>query len=149
MTDTSALTVWVAIIAVAQLVTMLLMVGMAIALWRAWTKTERALRMLEREYLEPIMLKVHRTAEDAQVALARVSAADDDVRQALASVKQGAQDVLRQVRHGVWPAVGIARGVQAAMGALLRPSGRIARPAIHASGHHTLATQRGEAHARS
>ena len=128
---------------------MVLLVATTIALWRAWRTTGRALRMLEREYLEPMMLKMHRTAEEAQITLARVREADNDVRETLASVKHGARDVLRQVRLGLWPAVGVARGVQAALGALMKSSGRTGRPTLHASDRHTLVSQRGETHARS
>ena len=123
MPDTNAITVWLAVIAVASLLQVTLLIGAAIAGWIAYRRATDALNTLHRQMLEPVVQRVTTALEDVHDVAGRVRAADDQLRAGLSKTANRAGQAAWLVGAKVWPVLGVARGVWAAVESLRHRQG--------------------------
>jgi hypothetical protein len=109
------MTFWVGLLAVSSVVQTLLVVVALIAGWRSCERIGRRLDTFEREQLTPAMNDVQRAMFDVRDLVGRVRSVDDHTRVLLSGATAGAGVMLARARTGVWPAVALARGLQAAL----------------------------------
>jgi hypothetical protein len=118
MTDLTALTVWIAILAIAAAVQTLLLIGGALMGLRAWRELQNRLDALETQRLEPLTAKVNATMQEVSDIVGRLKAAEARIEAAVASTSESLRRGVAWARRRAWPAVGLLRGTRAAVGAL-------------------------------
>jgi hypothetical protein len=112
--DTTHISAWLAVIAIASAVQALLLLGATIGMLVMYKRLTAAVTAFERERLNPVMAEVHRVIADAHDVIERVKSIDDDVRHALSRTADKASHAAARVRTGLWPAIGLSRGLLAA-----------------------------------
>lgn len=121
--DTTALTIWLPVIALATLVQATVVVVGGLMLWRRLERAEARLDAATadlRAELRPILAQVHGVLEDVQDLAARVRRIDEQVTTVAASASRGLDLIKTAVLTRMWPAVGLARAGAAAFRALRR-----------------------------
>jgi len=118
VTDSSAITVWLAVIGIASALQVLLVLGAIVAGVIAYRRTTRAVDDLRREALDPVLQRVNTVLDDFHDVAGRVQAADDQVRSAVTQTARGVGHAAAVVGARFWPVVGVARGAWAAFNAL-------------------------------
>jgi hypothetical protein len=147
MGDTGSITVWLAIIAIASLVQVLILLGAAIVALRVYRRTTAALEVFQREEIKPMLTRVHSTLDEVHDVMARVRDVDETVRRRLSHTTERASQAASRVRSGLWPIVGLGRGVWAALASFRRRQPM--RPMDTAEGEARFAYQGGTSHVRS
>jgi hypothetical protein len=120
VTDLRDITFWIGVIAVATSLQTLLLVVMAIGVWRAYGRASMVLQGLQRDALTPAVTRLNTALDDAHELMHRVRVADDNVRRVMSTTGARAAHAASQVRSGFWPVVGLGRGVWAAVAAFTR-----------------------------
>jgi hypothetical protein len=105
---------WLAVLTVTVVVQTLLMIGAAIAAWRAIHHATEAVDRLERQYVAPLTAKVQAVTDDVQEVITRVRRADDEVRAQIGRLDGLAHLAGHAIGARVWPVVGLSRAVLAA-----------------------------------
>lgn len=113
---------WLAVMTIALVVQTLLMLGIAVAGWRAIGKATDAVQALEARHLTPLGARVNAVADranavadDVQEVMARVRRADDAVRAQFYRLDSAAHFAGHAISARVWPVVGLSRAVGAAV----------------------------------
>jgi hypothetical protein len=118
VTDPNAITVWLALIAVASLLQVALLFGTAIAGLVVYRRASLALDALQRQTLDPVVQRVTTVLEDVHDVAGRVRAADDQVRGAMSRTAGRMGKATWILGAKLWPVVGVARGLWAVVDAL-------------------------------
>lgn len=118
VTDTGAITVWLAVIAVASVVQVALLISAAVAGLIAYRRASAAVELLRRQTLDPVVQRVNTVLEDFHDVAGRVRAVDDQVRDAMSRTAGRVGQATSLVGTKVWPVLGLARGLWAAVDAL-------------------------------
>ena len=113
---------WLAVMTITLVVQTLLMVGIAVAGWRALGQAAEAIQALEARHLTPLSARVNAVADranavadDVQDVMARVRRADDAVRAQFDRLDSAAHLAGHAISAKVWPVVGLSRAVGAAV----------------------------------
>jgi hypothetical protein len=114
--------VWLAILAVAVSVQTLLLVGGAIALFRAYRTTADAIERIEQRHVAPLAARVATVADEIQDVTARVRHLDDAVRAKVRHLDDVAHVAGRAVAQRAWPIVGAVKAVSAGLRAFTSPA---------------------------
>jgi len=116
-----------AVIGVASIVQVTLVLGAIVAGVLAYRRATRATDDLRRDVLDPLVQRVNTVLADFHDVAGRVQAADDQVRDAMTRTARGVGHASAAVATKVWPVLGLARGVWAAVNALRdrRPGGPV------------------------
>lgn len=127
MAESGTITVWLAVIAIASALQVLMLIGAAVMLLVLKHRVTTALEQFEQRQLTPIVSRVNATIDDVQQVVRRVHAADDDIRHALSRATGTAGRAATAVATRFWPVVGIGRGLVAAAQLLRQPKGSARR----------------------
>lgn len=119
MVDTSNISVWLAILAIATALQTLFLFGAAFVVWRTARKTQTAIDRFEQRHLEPLMARVNGAVDDARDVMARARSIDDNVRAKVANATDHAKDAAELVTERVWPAYAFGRGAYAAVSSFI------------------------------
>jgi len=114
MVDTSNISVWLAIIAIATVLQTLFLFGAAFVAWRTARQAQAAIDRFERRHVDPLMVKVNGAVDDARDVMARARTIDDNVREKVASATEHAKDAAELLTERVWPAYAFGRAAYAA-----------------------------------
>lgn len=120
MIEPGEITVWLAIIAVASALQVLLLVGAAIAGAMAYRRAADSAGQLRRETLDPVIRRLNAVLDDLHEVAGRVQSADDQVRDAVSRTAGRVGQAAAVVGARFWPVFGVARGLRAALGAVRR-----------------------------
>jgi hypothetical protein len=120
--DTTYVTTWLAVIAIATSVQAIVLLVAGIAGIRAYRDMMSALTAFQQQQLVPALSRVHATLDSLEEALTRAKTADADVRRAIGETSTRAHQTLDHVRARFWPVIGLTRGVKAAIQAFRRPT---------------------------
>ena len=121
--DTTALNIWLPVIALATLVQAVVIVVGGLLLWRRLNRAEARLNALTadlRAELRPIVAKISGVLDDVQDLAVRVRRFDAQVTSATESAARGLDHARTAILTRVWPAVGFVRAGAAAFRALRR-----------------------------
>jgi hypothetical protein len=121
--DTTLVTTWLAVIAIATSVQAMVLLIAAIAGIRAYRNVMSALSAFQQQQLVPALTRVHATLDNLEEALTRAKTADADVRRAIGETSARAHQTLDRMRARFWPVIGLTRGVKAAIQAFRQPTG--------------------------
>ena len=105
------MTVWLAVIAIASVLQVLLLAGAAVAAAVGYRRAAESLTSLRQQTLAPVVQRVNTVLDDVHQVAGRVQQADEQVRDAAGRVGQAAVAVGTRF----WPVLGIARAVRAAV----------------------------------
>ena len=111
--DLGTTNTWLAVIAIASLVQSLVIIGLLVAMFRLYRKTESAITDLKRDYVEPLATRANKVIGEVEDAIARFRAIDDRVSGALHRTEDRLSAVAGVARRRFWPVVGVLRGVRA------------------------------------
>src|SRR4051812_22118780 len=111
MTDTSSISMWLAVIAIATSVQALVMVAAAVVAWRSAESAVAKLDQFKRQEWAPIRERAERTLAGVEETLARVRSADDAVRHAAAETMDTARRAAALVKRQSWPLIATAKAV--------------------------------------
>ena len=113
----------IAVIAVASAIQSLLLLGAAIAGYRVYRETARAVNELETQHIEPLRRQLDAILVDVQRITARVSdrteRVDNAINGTIDRVDETAERVKHSVRERVSHVTGIVRGIRAVIASLL------------------------------
>jgi hypothetical protein len=121
MTDANLATtnLLLGIVAIVSVLQFGIIVAGGYVMHRRWQKLTKRLDEFERHQVAPLVAKVHQTADDFKSVLDRVNTQLEAVERSMAWLHTRAEQTGRLVRHElfrkVWPVIGLARGVRAAM----------------------------------
>jgi hypothetical protein len=118
--ESNAATIWLAIIAIATLAQALVVVGLAVVTYRMSRALSDQLARLERDVVRPLSRQASTVADELREAIARVRSVDDDVRHVLRRGAALTSNVTRVMQDRMWPALGLTRGIFAAVASLRR-----------------------------
>ncbi len=118
MDELGGIRVWIAIIAVASVVQVLMLIGAAVVAAVAYKRATDALEVLRRTQIDPLMTRAHAALDEVHVVLDRAKAAEVDVRQTIQRTTERVKGTANRMVSTVWPVVGLGRGVWAVFAAL-------------------------------
>ena len=119
--DISALTVWVAVLAIATVVQVLLLISGA---WMVWTRLDRAEQRIDaitaelRAEIRPLIAQMSDVMTDVRDVTARMRRLDMQITSAAEAATRGLEFAKAAVVGRFWPAIGLARAGAAAFRAL-------------------------------
>jgi hypothetical protein len=116
------ITVWLGIIAVASALQVLLLTGAAVAGAMAYRRATDSADRLRREALDPVVRRLNAVLDDLHEVAGRVQSADDQVRDVVSRTTDRVGQAASIVGARLWPVLGIARGLRAALGAVRKPA---------------------------
>jgi hypothetical protein len=132
--DLATANVWLAVIAIASVVQLLIVVAMLVGAWRFYHRIEATVDRITREHIAPVSARAHQVIDDVEDVMARVRSLDDGMRKTWSRVGDGVSLATSAVRGRFWPVVGIMRGLKAGLATLGRT------PAAGKTGHKPRAT---------
>lgn len=121
-TDLDVLTTWVAVLAIASALQTLLLVGAALAGWRAWRQAMTSIERIEERHILPLSTRVAAAIDDLQDVTSRIRHADDAVKHKLQEVGGAARFAKDVLAERAWPALGVVRALSAGLRAFSRPA---------------------------
>src|SRR5690348_6366000 len=124
MTDLGLIPVWLFIIALMSVLQVGMLIAMALILRRTATRATETVDRIERTDLAPLIAHLHETLDDLRDGAARLRAADDDVRRAIANTADRADRAAFALKRRLWPALGLTRGIAAAVSTFAAHGGR-------------------------
>jgi len=111
------------VIAVASAVQMLMLLGAAFAGYQLYRQTTQAVTDLESRHIAPLRQQVDTILENVNRITTRLSdrteRVDDAISDTMGRVDETAERVKHSVRHKVWRAAGVVRGVRAIIASVL------------------------------
>lgn len=114
MVDTSNITVWLAVIAIASVLQTLFLFGAAFVAWRTARQAQVAIERFEQRHVDPLMIKVNGAIDDVRDVAARARTIDDTVLAKVTNATEHAKDAAELVTERVWPAYAFGRAAYAA-----------------------------------
>lgn len=123
--EISALTVWVAILAVATVIQVLLLIGAAVVIWMRLARAEQRIDAIAAELraeIRPILAQLTGVMADVRDVTARIRRLDMQLTSAAESTARGLAQAKTAVVTRLWPAVSLVRAGAAAVRALRRRS---------------------------
>lgn len=114
MVDTSNITVWLAVIAIASVLQTLFLFGAAFMAWRTARQAQTAIDRFEQRHVDPLMARVNGAVDDARDVMARARTIDDNVRAKVANATENVKDAAELMTERVWPAYAFGRAAYAA-----------------------------------
>lgn len=114
------LNTWMAILAIAAIVQILVMATLAILGYRLYAKTSQTLADLERRHVEPLTRRVNGVLDSVNAEVARVRHVGDKVEQTAEAISGGISSAASSVKQAVLPGYAVTRGVLAAVSAFRR-----------------------------
>jgi len=127
---------WLAVMAIVSVLEALLLVALGVGGWLVYRRLMAVIGDLEARQVAPLREKVDGILQDVKSITARVSEQSARVDHAISGtmdrVDETADRMKDTVRDRVWQAVGIVRGVQAALMTLLHSERRDEPPAAAA-----------------
>ena len=120
--DLATTNLWLAILAVASTVQLLIIVAAAVIMFRAYKRAWTSIDALEHEQIRPLLLRVNVLIDDLQDITARARNVDDAVRAKLEGVESVLQSTKSVVQDRIWPVVGVLRAMRAGLDAWLAPA---------------------------
>jgi hypothetical protein len=142
MTDTSSISVWLAVIAIATSVQALVMVAAALVAWRSVESVAAKFEHFKRQEWEPIRERAERTLAGVDETLARVRSADDAVRHAAVEAIDTARRTVARAKRQWWPLIATAKALTVGFGAFRRQKDRTALAVISPAPRPTRWTDR-------
>jgi hypothetical protein len=126
VTDVSAITVWLGVIAVASVLQVVLMLGGVVAGAIAYRRTVQRMDSLQRDVVDPVLQRVNTVLDDFHDVAGRVQAADEQLRDAVTRTTRGVGQATAVIGSRFWPVVGVARAIWAALNTIRdrHPRGR-------------------------
>lgn len=121
--DVTALTVWVAVLAVATVVQVLLLIGGAIVAFRKVQRVEARMDTVVGEIraeMRPIMAQLDGALRDVRDVASRARRIDAQLTAAAGTAARGLEHAKTAMLMRMWPAVGLVRAGAAAFRALRR-----------------------------
>jgi hypothetical protein len=119
--------VWLAVIALVSVVEVLALAAGGFLAFRLYRRVTTVLEEIERKHVAPLSQRVSAVVDDARAVVARVQGIEHQVADAIHRVDESAVRTVATVKARMWPLVGLARGVRAAIAAATAgtgPSGR-------------------------
>jgi len=125
---------WLVVMTIATVVQSAVIVGAAIAAFRAYRRTTTALERIERDQLAPLVKRMHSALNGVEAIAERVEMADENVRDAIHRTGDRVARVASTVRASLWPVLGLGQGALAAIAAFAakRPVRSRPRPKLAA-----------------
>lgn len=117
--ESTAATTWLAIIAIASLLQAMVIVGAAVVAYRLTRQLNERITRIERETFDPLMRKISSIADGAEDVVARVQSADDNVRALISRGAAQLNQTRRTIGEQMWPALGLTRGIVAAVSSVV------------------------------
>lgn len=111
---------WLAILALSTLVETIVIIGVLVVAVVTMRRVSDQIARLQRDHVEPLAARLHAVADDVHDGIGRLQSADDEIRRVVARSATGAADAVKAARDRIWPAIGVARGVAAAVSFLAR-----------------------------
>ncbi len=123
MIDTSAITLWLAIIAVASLVQVAMIAGAALGALIIYRRTTLAIELLRQEQLQPLVQRLNTVLDDLHDVAGRVKSADDQMRDVVSRTADRVGHATALVGAALaggkfLPLLGVLRGVWAVIGSV-------------------------------
>lgn len=113
---------WLGIIAVVTLIEFLALCGAAFMAYRLYVRATTVLEEVERRHVAPVAARVSAILEDVQGITARVQNVEAQVTGMIHRVDTTAARTVANVKARMWPIVGVARGVRAAIATAAAPA---------------------------
>ena len=133
MPDLSTTNMWLAILAVASLVQVLLLIGAAIAMARVVARANAAAEAVQHQ-IAPLAARMSASLEDLHDLARRIQRADDEVHAAALRASETLSKAThtlgvagRMVSHRTWPVLGLVRAAQAVVSTIRTRSSRRSR----------------------
>lgn len=120
MTDTSDISLWLALIAIASLLQTLLLIAVGVVAWRTVRQARETVARFEQRQLTPLIKRVNDTVDDVRDVVARARAIDDDVRDKVDRAKGYAKSAATHAVVRMWPALAIGRAAYTAFASFRR-----------------------------
>jgi len=129
MPDLGTTNTWLAVLAGIAIVQTIALTGLAIAGFRAFSRMSRVVDDI-RGRVDPLASRAAVVLDDAQQLIARLRETESTVRDTVGGVATSISSAGRAVQHRMWPVLGVARGLRAALSAVKsgsrEPLGRVA-----------------------
>lgn len=117
----STTNVWLGIIAIVTLIEFLALAGAVFMAYRLYVRATAALAEVERRHVAPVAARVTAILEDVKGITARVQSVETQVSDMIHRVDTSAARTVATVKSRLWPIVGVARGVRAAIATAAAP----------------------------
>ncbi len=131
VTDPAGITVWLAVIAIASVLQVLILIAVSVAAFVAYRRAGQALLLMQRQTLNPVVHRVNVVLDDLHDVAGRVQAIDEQVRESMSRTAGTVGEAASAVGSRFWPVIGLARAVRAAMGAVRHSTGERAEGDPH------------------
>jgi len=116
--DSNAATIWLAIIAIATMAQALVVVGLAIVVYRMSRALSDQMTRLEHDVVRPLSRQASTVADELRDVIARVRSAEGEIRHVLRRGAAMTSTITQVVQDRMWPALGLTRGIIAAVASL-------------------------------
>jgi hypothetical protein len=114
------LTFWLAVIAIAAALQVVLLIGTAVFAWRMYARTAGALQTFHDVQLTPLVTRINLVLDDAHDVMGRMKDADAGMRRLVSGTGARAARAATSVGTRVWPLVSLGRRVWTAVAAFSR-----------------------------
>jgi hypothetical protein len=121
--DLSTTNVWLAVIAIASVLQLLLIVGLLVGAVRFFRRIEATIDRITEQHIAPISARANKVIDDMEDVMARVQSFDDGMRRTLSRVGDGVSIATSVMRSRFWPVVGVLKGLKAGLASLKRAPG--------------------------
>ena len=113
---------WLGIIAIVSLIEFLVLAGAAFMAYRFYVRATTMLEEVERRHVAPVAARVTAILDDVKGITARVQNVETQVTDMIHRVDSSAARTVANVKSRLWPIVGVARGVRAAIATAAAPA---------------------------
>jgi hypothetical protein len=120
--DLSTTNVWLAVIAFASVLQLLVIVGLLVGAARFFRRIEATIDRITEQHIAPISVRANEVLDEMEDVMARVQSFDDGMRRTLSRVGVGVSVATSVMRSRFWPVVGVLRGLKAGLASLKRAS---------------------------
>ena len=132
--DLGTTNVWLALIAIASILQLLIVIGLLIGSYRLFRRLEKSVDRISDELIAPVSVRAHKFLDEAEDLMARARSFDDGVRRTLSRVGDGVDVASAVMKTRFWPVIGLLRGVKAGLSTLKKspaaPASRQARAKV-------------------
>jgi hypothetical protein len=132
--DLGTTNVWLALIAIASILQLLIVIGLLIGSYRLFRRLEKSVDRISDELIAPVSVRAHKFLDEAEDLMTRARSFDDGVRRTLSRVGDGVGIASAVMKTRFWPVIGLLRGVKAGLSTLKKspaaPASRHARAKV-------------------